>query len=318
MQFHQLQIPTPCTAKRSMDEEQLCLRLHKRLRIGSPREHPRNGYSQANSFLQQLHAEQMARRQSMPLTSHDTAMGSQAFTAAGNTTVTDFGAMTRFVLSDVVQCSHAAQGRCLQCTGRLVQNVPLQLYSDWCGAFSSPASSSTTPPRLQGATSVRELTFPSLASLIACLSPEPGERLLHLNSGSARAVGAWVLLVPRGVACGVESSSALHASANASIDRMDDEAKQRVLLHHGCLFEMQSDWPQATVILVSGEALDDARVEKVAEGLERTQPGTRIASIGRPLVTSASRSGLHLIRQVPYRTVGSGNTPVFIYRKPGI
>lgn len=23
------------------------------------------------------------------------------------------------------------------------------------------------------------------------------------------------------------------------------EAKQRVLLHHGCLFEMQSDWPQA-------------------------------------------------------------------------
>lgn len=73
------------------------------------------------------------------------------------------------------------------------------------------------------------------------------------------------------------------------------EAKQRVLLHHGCLFEMQSDWPQAvpcggkshgtsscciswplsfrfgeaTVILVSGEALDDARVEKVAEGLER-------------------------------------------------
>lgn len=78
----------------------------------------------------------------------------------------------------------------------------------------------------------------------------------------------------------------------------------------------------------------------------RTQPGTRIASIGRPLVTNASRSGLHLIRQaqsllpeihyyysftklcvlltfcwasqtcliiswalqVPYRTVGSGNT----------
>lgn len=30
----------------------------------------------------------------------------------------------------------------------------------------------------------------------------------------------------------------------------------------------------------------------------RTQPGTRIASIGRPLVTDASRSGLQLIRQV--------------------
>lgn len=105
-----LRIPTPCTSKRSMDEEQLpsqsntlltarfgegwslrlCLRLHKRLRIGSPRAHSCNGYSQAtgsiwvnwqvncyhqvhlwterstpweaNSFLQQLHAEQMARQ----------------------------------------------------------------------------------------------------------------------------------------------------------------------------------------------------------------------------------------------------------------
>lgn len=105
---------------------------------------------------------------------------------------------------------------------------------------------------------------------------------------------------------------------------------------------------EASVILVSGEALDDVRVEKVANGLERrsvrmvrmvpdlwaqwfvaglpskrwqkmegcpsfevfqkvlsasqvvrTQPGTRIASIGRPLVADASRSGLHLIRQAP-------------------
>lgn len=281
-----------------MDEEQLCLRLHKRLRIGSPRAHSCNGYSQANSFLQQLHAEQMARRHT-PLAYTDTSMATQAFTANGNATVPDFGAMTRFALSDVVQCSHAAQGRCLQCTGRLVQNVPLQLYSDWCGAF-------------------RELTFPSLAALIACLSPEPGERLLHLSSGSARAVGAWVLLVPRGMACGVESNRTLHESATASIERMEDEVKQRVLLHQGSLFEMESEWPQASVILVSGEALDDVRVEKVANGLERTQPGTRIASIGRPLVADASRSGLHLIRQVLYRTVGSGNTPVFIYRKPGL
>lgn len=300
-----------------MDEEQLCLRLHKRLRIGSPRAHSCNGYSQANSFLQQLHAEQMARRHT-PLAYTDTSMATQAFTANGNATVPDFGAMTRFALSDVVQCSHAAQGRCLQCTGRLVQNVPLQLYSDWCGAFSSPASSSTTPLRLQGTNPVRELTFPSLAALIACLSPEPGERLLHLSSGSARAVGAWVLLVPRGMACGVESNRTLHESATASIERMEDEVKQRVLLHQGSLFEMESEWPQASVILVSGEALDDVRVEKVANGLERTQPGTRIASIGRPLVADASRSGLHLIRQVLYRTVGSGNTPVFIYRKPGL
>ena len=38
-------------------------------------------------------------------------------------------------------------------------------------------------------------------------------------------VSCW--LPVSGVACGVESSSALHASANASIDRMDDEAWSR-------------------------------------------------------------------------------------------
>ncbi|CAK9004690.1 unnamed protein product [Durusdinium trenchii] len=316
MQFHQLQIPTPCT-KRSMDEEQLCLRLHKRLRIGSPSAHTR-GYSQANSFLQQLHTEQMSRRQHLRRPSNDASMSNQAFTASGHAAVSDFGAMTHFVLGDVVQCSHGAMGRCLQCTGRLVQNVPLQLYSDWCGAFSSPASSSTTPQRLQGGNSVRELTFPSMAALIACLSPEPGERLLHLASGLARVVGAWVLLVPRGVACGVESNTNLHEAANAALERMDLEVQQRILLHHGCLLEMQSDWHQAGVILVSGEALDDVRVEKVAKGLERTQPGTRIASIGRPLLDPSRSSALQFIRQAPYRTVGSGNTPVFIYRKPGI
>lgn len=36
-----------------------------------------------------------------------------------------------------------------------------------------------------------------------------------------------------------------------------------------------------------------------ASQVVRTQPGTRIASIGRPLVADASRSGLHLIRQAP-------------------
>jgi len=66
-----LRIPTPCTSKRSMDEEQLpsqsstllaarfgegwnlrlCLRLHKRLRIGSPRAHSCNGYSQATGSI---------------------------------------------------------------------------------------------------------------------------------------------------------------------------------------------------------------------------------------------------------------------------
>ncbi|CAE7198928.1 unnamed protein product [Symbiodinium sp. CCMP2592] len=182
-QFRQHQIPTPCAPKRSMDEEQLCHRLHKRLRIGSPtaaRQLAHGHYSQANSVLQQLHAEHLARRQQVPRPDTDTTMTmtQQAWTAGGSVAHSDFAAMTHFVLSDVVQCSHGAQGRCLQCAGRLVQNVPLQVYSDWCTACSSPASSSNTPPPRPCATSVRELTFPAMAALIACLGPEPGERSL--------------------------------------------------------------------------------------------------------------------------------------------
>ncbi|CAE6926996.1 unnamed protein product [Symbiodinium natans] len=306
-----------------MDEEQLCLRLHKRLRIGSPtaaRQLANGHYSQANSFLQQLHAEHLARRQQTPRPADPSpdatmTMPAQAWTAGGNAADTDFAAMTHFVLSDVVQCSHAAQGRCLQCTGRLVQNVPLQVYTDWCAACSSPASSSIAPPPRPCATSVRELTFPATAALIACLSPEPGERLLHLSSGVARVAVAWALLVPRGLACGIESCAALHEAAAAAVERLDTEVQNRVLLYNSNLLDSQNDWHQASTILVSGEALEDSHVARVTAGLGRTQPGTRIASIGRPLDTP---HGLQLVRQVLYRTVGSGNAPVFIYRKPGI
>ncbi|CAJ1344063.1 unnamed protein product [Effrenium voratum] len=150
------------------------------------------------------------------------------------------------------------------------------------------------------------------------MGPEPGERLLHLGSGNARAVGAWVLLVPRGIACGVERSAGLHKAALASVERLESEVQQRILLHQGDLFDMQSDWPQASSILLGSDALEEAVVEKVAAGLQRTQPGTRIAAIGKPLGDPGGHYGLELVRQVPYRTVGSGNTSVFIYRKPGL
>ncbi|CAJ1398432.1 unnamed protein product [Effrenium voratum] len=153
-----------------------------------------------------------------------------------------------------------------------------------------------------------ELPFSALVALIACMGPEPGERLLHLGSGNARAVGAWVLLVPRGIACGVERSAGLHKAALASVERLESEVQQRILLHQGDLFDMQSDWPQASSILLGSDALEEAVVEKVAAGLQRTQPGTRIAAIGKPLGDPGGHYGLELVRQVPYRTVGSGNT----------
>ncbi|CAE8611433.1 unnamed protein product [Polarella glacialis] len=229
--------------------------------------------------------------------------------------------MTHFVLNDVVQCAHGPAGRCLQCSGRLVQNVPLQLYSGWCSVYSSPASSSTSPaPRPPGgAAAARELPFPALAALIACLAPEPGERLLHLGSGAGRALAAWALLVPRGAACGVESCPLLHGAALAAVNRLDPEVQQRVFAHNGDLFDMQGDWHQASAILVNTDGLDDNRLRRVAEGLVAAGPGARVVSISRPLCPDARSAplGFELARQAAYRTVGLGNTNVFIYRKVG-
>lgn len=316
-----------------MDEEQLCHRLHKRLRIGSPTGRSRHGgygsrdYTQANYLLQQLHVEQQSRKNltgcATAASAHpmELAQPQMAWTASGAAVQSDFGAMTHFALSDVVQCPHGPNGRCLQCTGRLVQNVPLQVYSDWCAAFSSPASSSTAPPPrpLLGSGSTRELTFPALASLTACLAPEPGDRLLHLCSGVARVAAAWALLVPRGVACGVELCPALHNSAAAAVLRLEHEVQQRIFLHCGGLLDMQGEWHQASIILLSADGLSDACLAQVTPALMRVGPGARVVSLGRPLALGPGGGdrSLQLVRQAVYRTVSSGNLPVFIYRKPG-
>merc|ERR1719188_100286 len=60
----------------------------------------------------------------------NTAVAAQAPTAAAAAIAT-----TSFTLADVVQCCHGLGGRCLQCSGRLVQNVPLVHYGAFCEAY---------------------------------------------------------------------------------------------------------------------------------------------------------------------------------------
>ena len=88
----------------------------------------------------------------------------------------------------------------------------------------------------------------------------------------------------------MESSANLHEAANAAVEHMDTEAKwinlvwikwrkscstcalgkplqgtlfcqvrQRILLHHGCLFEMQSDWQQACMRVSPATSLQQHR-----------------------------------------------------------
>mmetsp|Transcript_48060 Transcript_48060/g.153744 ORF Transcript_48060/g.153744 Transcript_48060/m.153744 type:complete len:290 (-) Transcript_48060:110-979(-) len=255
--------------------------------------------------------------------------------------------MTCFQLPDVVRCAeHGLGGRCPQCSEQLVQNIPLPVYSTFCRVYSSlpwdalgsqrctlSASSSSSrstlspPPSWQSV----ELSFPAFVALAAGLAPEPGERLLHLGSGSGQAVVAWSLLFPLAAASGVEGCPTLHRAASAAVARLDPDLQRRIHLHHCDPFGVQSDWHQAGVILVSAAGFDDDAMDRVLEGLQAVEQGTRVVTLSRPLpcqLPSRSPPGFALARQAACRTTGRAvgqtvrgirrglnNASVFIYRK---
>jgi len=339
-------IPTPCTAKREVDDD-YCFRLSKRLRLEAPAEfekapplgHPLvlpqqvQTQSPPNSWLRQLHIESTARRQaagSAAAVATPSAVGTHGgqMLSAKCAIATDVRAMTHFLLADVVQCSHGPGGRCLQCSGRLVQNVPFHMYSAFSSAYGGGSSSSSSSgpsyrssssssfARSMAATMAAELSFPALTALFACLAPGPSERLLHLGSGSARAVLAWSLLLPSSIASGVEPSPELHRIALQAAFQLGQQEQRRVFLHNGDPFATQSEWRHASIIFISGTCLEDAVRERVAGSLGSVEPGTRVVTCSQPLfLDGRAPIGFTLERQAAYRSIGAGNVTVYIYRR---
>eukprot|EP00928_Gymnodinium_smaydae_P036615 TRINITY_DN25565_c0_g1_i1.p1 TRINITY_DN25565_c0_g1~~TRINITY_DN25565_c0_g1_i1.p1 ORF type:complete len:338 (-),score=64.61 TRINITY_DN25565_c0_g1_i1:143-1156(-) len=328
-------VPTPCGSKRHMNDE-LIQRFHKRLRLtGAP---PPSQYAEANGFLQLLHSERRERRRAQAAQAPDGVCDpagtmcdvdslERPSSAQGSAPM-----FTSFCLGDVVVCGHGLGGRCLQCSGRVVQNVPLPLYVEFCRAYGPsagsssdglqrPGSASAALARLGAATSgsagAAELSFAALVSLAATLAPEPTERLLHLGSGIGAAAIAWALLFPQSAVSGVERRPAAHAVAVAAAERLEPEVRRRLFLHCGDSLASQGDWRQATVILVSPSACEDSELERLTQGLQNVEAGTRVVAISRALDSRGSAMlGLELVRQAAYRTaIGSGNCTVFIYRK---
>jgi hypothetical protein len=162
-----------------------------------------------------------------------------------------------------------------------------------------------------------ELSFPAFVALAAGLSPEPGERLLHLGSGTGRAVLAWALLLPQAAACGVEENFALHRTAAAAHAQLDAATQQRIFLHHGDIFSVQGDWCQASIIIISAAGLSEKAVARVVDGLGRASAGTRVVCLSQPLSPSPSQAlpGFVLAKEAVYRTSGGGNATAYIYRK---
>mmetsp|Transcript_12752 Transcript_12752/g.39976 ORF Transcript_12752/g.39976 Transcript_12752/m.39976 type:complete len:358 (-) Transcript_12752:266-1339(-) len=354
----QLHVPTPCSAKRAMDDF-LCYRFHKRLRIDAPGSDspgaaaeaataaaaaaaaavaasgPPCTYGDMNSLLRQLHVEQLARRPlaastgpmaedahemttsgfSRPALLDGHSIASAAADGAGGL------AATNFSIADVVRCSHGSGGRCLQCSGRLVQNVSIPLYSAFCAAFNSlaPSASSSVPLGAIPSRAPAELSFPAIASLLSCLAPEPGDRLLHLGSGVGRMLVAWALMVPLGAASGIEACPSRHQEALAARGRLAPEVQGQVFMHCGDIFGVQGEWHQASMVLVSTTAFDESAVIRLAHGLQSVRAGTRIVALSRPLCADPRRAppGFILARHAAYCTTGIGNCSAYIYRKAG-
>merc|ERR1719323_1292296 len=246
-------------------------------------------YEEVNSFLHKLHTEKQERRTSYSAVMDDCPTPFRIECDSVGSTVSAVveeaaNSTTRFCISDVVQCEHGACGRCLKCAGRLVQNVPLPVFTSFCRAYagapqlwgrpaaqrctmssSSTARPSVSPPPAWQAV---ELNFPALVSLAAGLAPEPGERLLHLGSGAGQVVLAWALVFPQGAASGVEGCLALHRAANRAAAKLRPEEQRRVHLHHCDPFGVQGDWDQASVVVVSAAGFDETAMGRVLEGLQ--------------------------------------------------
>jgi hypothetical protein len=271
-------------------------------------------YLASNHLLRGLHSERLARlssQRSLPAVQSSCSGGSNVETWSSE-------GSTRFALSDIVECRHGPAGRCLQCAGRSVCNVPVVAYSTYCRAFqdvphfshptAEEARSYSVPSRSLVA---GEVMFASFAALATILEVSPGERFLDLGSGVGRAVVAWALIFPGCTAAGIEIRAHLHERARTVVAALPDDVGNRVHLHCGDFF--LQDWNEANVILVNSTGFGDELMTRVAEKLRYTAPGTRAVLLSQPF-TAGSCPGLELVGQAMYRMTW-GNATAYTYRR---
>merc|ERR1712232_945413 len=99
--------------------------------------------------------------------------------------------------------------------------------------------------------------------------------------------------------------------------RLHTHVQQRIFLHHGNMLDLQSDWHHANIIFVTPSSSTDEYIRAIVDGLQHMRSGTRIVAFSQALCTIPSQAptGFALAREAAYRTIGAGNTTVFLYRK---
>eukprot|EP00928_Gymnodinium_smaydae_P007361 TRINITY_DN12653_c0_g6_i1.p1 TRINITY_DN12653_c0_g6~~TRINITY_DN12653_c0_g6_i1.p1 ORF type:complete len:319 (+),score=25.73 TRINITY_DN12653_c0_g6_i1:30-959(+) len=290
----------------------------KRMRMDTSSDEPMRGqYNLANSFLNSLH-EARLQRQPAPR-SLGSALGSPLETRQAEVAdVEEWSGQTSFVLADIVSCGHGTNGRCLECTGRQVTNVPVTVYSEYCKAFEGVRPFTHPGPLEAAAYAVPsrslvagECSFASFASLLAdAHTSQIGERFLDLGSGVARAVIAFALLFPNCSSAGIEIRPSLHEVACSALARLKLDVQQRVSLHLGDMFTCS--WSEATLLLVNSTGFDEYLMARVAEKLEDAPAATTVITLSQPLPSIAP--SFRLVHTARYKMTW-GNATAFIYKR---
>lgn len=337
------------------EADYLIERLAKRMRLDESEgpecesEAHRDHYGAVNGLLGSLHAQRSSERErrrpataagplavGTPAPAEAVGRGDQvrwagteaAAASAGSCDIETWNSQTNFALSDVVDCGHGGRGRCLECAGRTVRNVPVAVYSTYCRAFQGilpmchpKAEEAAAYPVPARSLVAGEINFASFAALLADIGvARNGERFLDLGSGVGRAVVAFALLLPGCSAAGVEIRPALHeVAASISTTRLPAEVRQRVSFHCGDMFACS--WNEASVLLVNSTGFDDSLMERVMDKLQGVALGTRVVSLSQPLpcpgnavsLAAAPSGFVHLLR-ARYR-MSWGNATVFAYRR---
>ncbi|CAE8615935.1 unnamed protein product, partial [Polarella glacialis] len=138
------------------------------------------------------------------------------------------------------------------------------------------------------------------ALVLQVLRPGPLEMFLDLGSGTGRAVVAWALLVPGGIAAGVEIREALHETACEVAAGLDPTVQQRVSLRLGDMFHCDG-WGDADVLFVNSTGFEAPLMSAVAKKLqEETKATARVITLSQPF-EEGSMPGWTLVHQSPYR-----------------
>jgi len=222
--------------------------------------------------------------------------------------------MTNFPMYEIVTCGHNERTRCMECVGRKVHQVPVDIYHGFESIFfSAPASMQSNMAEAQSyGVSLRslvngEIHFPAFASLLGDLNLPPQFCFLDCGSGRGKAVVAAALLFPKAQLCGLEIRPHL-VNISQNLDLRHD-VKSRVRFVETCFFDV--NWSEADVIFINATGFEAELIKRVEKKIAEEARKT-----ARLIVLSVQLRATGFTELLPARRyrMSWGNATVYTYR----